>query len=274
LAEPLTAPLTEPLTEAPAPRADAPAEPAALRVRPERFEPALIMRAEAAPPGAPAPDAGAAAEPAAGATSGPKGASPLADPAVLQMLAAMSPEQIEALALLFAATSDSSAGLAWVQGQADAAANRRAVRGVPPLFGGLDETGNRAAPEDVPFNTPVFLDGVPRPPGPRPLAPRPASPGFGPDQPRQEVENLLLRGWRAQEDAAGQVFIIRENDALTRIDVEPGLVLGPFGRVERVGRAAGDLWVELETGEQITGQTLPGLMPRPLPRPTLAVMRN
>jgi hypothetical protein len=104
-----------------------------------------------------------------------------------------------------------------------------------------------------------------------------SGPGAAPgpeDGARPEVENLLLRGWRAVEEIDGQVFILRDGDMLTRIDIEPGMVLGPFGRVERVVRAAPDLWIELENGEQIAGQAHPERMLRPVPRPPSASQRS
>jgi len=204
------------------------APPASLRVSGDRFLPALLE-----------PETGAEVPAAPAAAAAPRSAGDLTDPEVLKVLAAMTPEQIEALALLLAASSDGGAARSWVDARADAArGGGMALAGVPPLPGG--GFGGTGAPEPVAVST---------------VSEEPS------------VENILLRGWRAQETAEGQVYIQRHDDPLTRLDIETGLILGPFGRVERIVRAAPDLWVELENGEEIRGRANPNRAPRPKPRP-------
>lgn len=138
----------------------------------------------------------------------------------------MSADQIEAAAALVAAARHPES-LEMLTAWREVRASAQAVVGVPPLSGPLSSNQDRVAVDTG--RPPMVASTV----------------GDG--------GNLLLKHWQAIGYSGGRVALVRAGDRRTSIEVQPGVVVGPFGEVLDVRREEGVVTVFLASGDEVSG---------------------
>lgn len=76
--------------------------------------------------------------------------------------------------------------------------------------------------------------------------------------------------WTLRETEAGRLLISHLSDPLSRLEIEPGMVLGHFGRITRIRRLPGHVEVETASGTTLRGPregAVIALAPVPTPPP-------
>ncbi|MCW3782568.1 hypothetical protein [Defluviimonas salinarum] len=169
------------------------------------------------------PDASEPPEPAPSAPASEGFSDFILSPEAIRAMSQMSPDQIEAIALMAQMMKDPES--ANINPQRD-------LGGVPSLS---DELAGRS-PEEL---LAELSEDAPR-------QPRVVDVGNGRD--------VTLEGWEVTVDATGAISV--GNVALpgSGFEVAVGTVVGQFGRVTEISSIPGDIYVEFETGDRIAGR--------------------
>ncbi|WP_027234586.1 hypothetical protein [Leisingera caerulea] len=147
-------------------------------------------------------------------------------PEAIRAMSAMSPDQIEAIALMMQLANDPSSATM---------PSQSVLQGIPSLS---DDGIGSASPED--------LLSMARQAGA--AAPRVVDVGNGKD--------ISLQGWEVIANPDGTISLSNAKIPGSRFNVEPGMVVGRYGRVVDISAEPGDLHVTFETGDRVEGKSV------------------